>query len=47
MPKKKPAPKAQFPRRQAEFAGELAPGPVSGKHEDRMVRKEPGAKASP
>ena len=43
MPKKKQtAPEPQFPKRQAEFAGELAPGPVSKGHENRMTGKKKG-----
>ena len=42
VPKKKTPTKPKFPQPKAEFAGELAPGPVSQSHDDRMTgRKNP------
>ena len=41
MAEKKKAPKPSFPQPRAEFAGELAPGPVSQSHGDRMISKKP------
>ena len=37
--KKKGEPKPVFPKPMAEFAGELAPGPVTKGHENRMTAK--------
>ena len=38
MPKDRKNPKPVFPRAREEFAGELAPGPVSGNHNDRFFK---------
>lgn len=44
MPKKPKNPKPVFPESREEFAGEIAPGPVSRNHNDRFfkdVAKQP------
>lgn len=38
MPKKPKNPKPVFPENREEFAGEIAPGPVSRNHNDRFFK---------
>lgn len=38
MAKKPKTPKPSFPKPREEFAGELAPGPVSQNHNDRFFK---------